>query len=92
MWRKRLTLFLEGLIRLILEYGSSVRDPYTRLLARNWEYDLSMTGVLGQLKLEPLKKRKNRLILLYKGRKGKARIPTDDLFPRDEAVAGISTL
>ena len=40
-----------------------------------------MTGILGQLKLElELERRKdNRLILLYKGLKGKARIPTDDL-------------
>ena len=43
-----------------------------------------MTGILGQLKWESLKKRKkdNRLILLYKGLKGKARIPTDDLIPK----------
>ena len=47
---------------------------------------LSMTGILGQLKWESLKKRRkdNRLILLYKGLKGKARIhvPTDDLIPK----------
>ena len=44
----------------------------------------SMTGILGQLKWESLKKRRkdNRLILLYKGLKGKARIPTDDLIPK----------
>ena len=44
----------------------------------------SMTGILGQLKWESLKKRRkdNRLILLYKGLKGKARIPTDDLLPK----------
>ena len=43
-----------------------------------------MTGILGQLKREFLKKRRkdNRLILLYKGLKGKARIPTDDLIPK----------
>ena len=43
-----------------------------------------MTGILGQLKWESLKKRRkdNRLILLYKGLKGKARIPTDDLIPK----------
>ena len=40
-----------------------------------------MTGILGQLKWESLKKRRkdNRL---YKGLKGKARIPTDDLIPK----------
>ena len=43
-----------------------------------------MTGILGQLKWESHKKRRkdNRLILLYKGLKGKARIPTDDLIPK----------
>ena len=40
----------------------------------------SMTGILRQLKWESLKKRRkdNRLILLYKGLKGKASVPTDD--------------
>ena len=43
-----------------------------------------MTGILEQLKWESLKKRRTdiRLILLYKGLKGKARIPTDDLIPK----------
>ena len=38
-----------------------------------------MTGILEELKWETLQKRRkdNRLILLYKGLKGKARIPTD---------------
>ena len=47
----------------------------------------SMTGILGQLKWESLKKKRkdsSRLnILLYKGLKGKARIPTDDLIPKN---------
>ena len=44
----------------------------------------SMTGILGQLKWESLKKRRkdNRLILLYKGLKGKASVPTDDLISK----------
>ena len=44
----------------------------------------SMTVNLGQLKWESLKKRRkdNRLILLYIGLKGKARIPTDNLIPK----------
>ena len=43
----------------------------------------SMTGTLGQLKWESSKKRrKDRLILLYKGFKGKASVPTDDLIPK----------
>ena len=89
------------LVRPILEYGSSVWDPYTdklqeelekvqnrvaRFVTRNYVYETgSMTGILGQLKFESLKKRRkdNRLILLYKGLKGKARIPKDDLFPQD---------
>ena len=43
-----------------------------------------MTGILEQLKWESHKKRRmdNRLKLLYKGLKGKARIPTDDLIPQ----------
>ena len=45
----------------------------------------SMTGILEELKWETLQKRRkdNRLILLYKGLKGKARIPTDDLIPKN---------
>ena len=43
-----------------------------------------MTGILEQLKWESLKKRRtdNRLILLYKDLKGKARIPTNDRIPK----------
>ena len=43
-----------------------------------------MTDILVQLKWDSLKNRKkdNRLILLNKGLKGKARIPTDDLIPK----------
>ena len=54
-------------------------------MTRNYVYETgSMTDILGQLKWESLKKRRkdNRLILLYKGLKGKARIPTDDLIPK----------
>ena len=54
-------------------------------MTRNYVYETgSMTGILGQLKWESLKKRRkdNRLTLLYKGLKGKARIPTDDLIPK----------
>ena len=44
----------------------------------------SMTGILEELKWEILQnmRKDNRLILLYKGLKGKARIPTDDLIPK----------
>ena len=55
-------------------------------MTRNYVYMYeagSMTGILGQLKLKFFMKRRkdNRLILLYKGLKGKAMIPTDDLIP-----------
>ena len=62
------------MVRLILEYGSSVRDPYTdklqeelekvqnrvaRFVSRNYVYETgSMTCILGQLKWESLKKRR----------------------------------
>ena len=84
----------KGLLRPVLEYGSSVWDPHTlglqeelekvqnraaRFVTGNYVFETgSMTGILGQLKWESLKKRRkdSRLILLYKGLKGKARIPT----------------
>ena len=63
-----------GMVRPILEYGSSVWDPHTdklqeelemvqnraaRFVTRNYVYETgSMTGILGQLKWESLKKRK----------------------------------
>ena len=90
----------KGLVRPVLEYGSSVWDPHTkclqeelekvqnraaRFVTRNYTFEEgSMTGILEQLRWESLKKRRtdNRLILLYKGLKGKARIPTDDLIPK----------
>ena len=46
----------------------------------------SMTSILCQLKWESLKDRRkdSRLLLLYKaGLKGKTRIPTDDLIPKN---------
>ena len=90
----------KGMVRPILEYGSSVWDPHpdklkkelekvqnraARFVTRNYDYETgSMTGILRQLKWESLKKRRkdNRLLLLYKGLKGKAKIPTDDLIPK----------
>ena len=91
----------KGLVWPVLEYGSSVWDPYThglqeelekvqnraaRFVTGNYVFETgSMTGILGQLKWESLKKKRkdSRLILLYKGLKGKARIPTDDLIPKN---------
>ena len=90
----------KGLVRPVLDYGSSVWDPpgvvlqeelesvqkrATRFVTGDYNYETgSMTGILGQLKWESLKKRRkdNRLILLYKGLKGKASVPTDDLIPK----------
>ena len=87
----------KGMVHPILECVSSVWDPHTdklqeelekvqnrvaRSVTRNYDYETeSMTGILGQLKWESLKKRRkdNRHLLLYKGL---ARIPTDDLIPK----------
>ena len=101
------------MVRPILDYGSSILDPYTdklqdelekvqnreaRLVTKNYVYETgSMTGILGQLKWESLKKirKDNRLILLYKGLKDKARIPTDDLLPKTwqkSALLGLSDI
>ena len=60
----------------------SVQKRAARFVTGNYNYETgSMTGILGQLKWESLKKRRkdNRLILLYKGLKGNASVPTDDL-------------
>ena len=90
----------KGLMRPVLEYGSSVWDTpgvvlqeelesvqkrAARFVTGNYIYETrSMTGILGQLKWESLKKKRkdNRLILQYKSPKGKANIPTDDLIPK----------
>ena len=88
----------KGLLRPVLDHGSSdplsvvlqeelesVQKRAARFVTRNYNYETgSMTGILGQLKWESLKKRRkdNRPILLYKGLKGKASVPTDDLIPK----------
>ena len=57
-----------------------------RFVTRNYSYETgSITGIFEELKWETLQKRRkdNRLILMYKGLKGKARIPTDDLIPKN---------
>ena len=89
-----------GLVRPILEYGSSVWDPHyegliddlekvqrrtARFVTRNCTYEKgSMTDILKKLKWESLQKRRkdNRIVLFYKGLKGRAKIPTDDLIPK----------
>ena len=63
----------------------SVQKRAARFVTGNYNYETgSMTGILGQLKWESLEKRRkhNRLKLLYKGLKGKASVPTDDLIPK----------
>ena len=64
-----------------------VQNRAARFVTGNYVFETgSMTGVLGQLKWEsPKKRRKDSrlIILLYKGLKGKARILTDDLIPKN---------
>ena len=72
----------------------SVQKRAARFVTGNYNYETgSMSGILGQLKWKSLKKRRkdNRLVLLYKGLKGKASVPTDDLIPK-LGVVEISTL
>ena len=85
----------KGLVRPILEFGSSVWYPHyegliddlenvqkraARFVTRNY-----MTDILKKIKWESLQKRRNdnRIILLYKDLKGRAKIPTDDLIPKN---------
>ena len=61
-----------------------VQNRAARFVTGNYNFETgSMTGILEHLKWESLKKRRRdrRLTLLYKGLKGKASIPTDDLIP-----------
>ena len=62
----------------------SVQKPTARFVTGNYNYETgSMNGILGKLKWESTKNRRkdNRLVLLYKGLKGKASLPTDDRIP-----------
>ena len=66
----------------------NVQKRSARFVPINYSYETGstcMTGILEELKWETLQKRRkyNRLILLYKGLKGKTRIPTDDLIPKN---------
>ena len=61
-----------------------VQHLVARFVTENYNFETgSTTGILEHLKWESLKTRRrdSRLILLYKGLKGKANIPTDDLIP-----------
>ena len=60
-------------------------------VTRNYTYEKdSMTDILQKPKWESLQKRRkdNRItcILLYKGLKGRAKIPTDDLIPKTSYI------
>ena len=71
----------------------NVQKHAARFVTRNYSYETgSMIGILEELKWKTLQKRRkgNRLILLYKGLKGKVRIPTDDLIPKNR-LAEINT-
>ena len=62
-----------------------VQNRAARFVTRNYTREVgSMTGILEQLNWDSLKKRRedNRLIMLYKGLKGKARIPIGDFIPK----------
>ena len=78
----------KGLVRpgvVLQEELESVQKRAARFVTGNYNYETgSMAGILRLLKWESLKKRRkdNRLILLYKGLKGKVSVPTDDLIPK----------
>ena len=62
-----------------------VQKRAARFVTGNYTYKTgSLTGILEQLKWESLKKRRkdSRFILLFKGLKGEASIPTNDLVPQ----------
>ena len=69
---------------LLQEELEKVQKRAARFVTGNYIYETgSMTGILEQLKWESLKKRRrdSRIIMLYKGLKGAACIPTNDLVP-----------
>ena len=62
-----------------------MQNRAARFVTRNYTREEgSVTSIFEQLKWESLKKRRkdNQLILLYKGLKGKAKIPIGDLIPK----------
>ena len=64
--------------------NNKIRMMTSLLNARDFSSTVHHSRDVNESKKESLKKRRkdNRLILLYKGLKGKARIPTDDLIPK----------
>ena len=64
-----------------------------RFVTRNYSYEKgSMADILKKIKWESLQKRRkdNRIILLYKGLKGRAKTPWMTLSPKI-GVVGINT-
>ena len=65
---------------------ANVQKRAARFVTRNYSYETgSMSGILEELKWENLQesRKDSRLILMYKGLKGKARIPSDDLISKN---------
>ena len=62
-----------------------VQKRAARFGTRNYTYEKgSMTDILKKTKMGiPAEKKDNIIILLYKGLKGRAKIPTDDLIPKN---------
>ena len=74
---------------LLQEELEIVQKRAARFVTGNYIYETgSMTGILEQLKWESLKKRRrdSGIIMLYKGPKGTANIPTSDLVPPSRHV------
>ena len=69
---------------LLQEELKKVQKRAAKFVTGNYIYETgSMTGILEQLKWESLIKRRrdSRIIMLYKGLKGAASIPTNDIVP-----------
>ena len=61
-----------------------VQNRAARFVTGNYVFETgSITGPLGQLKWESFKKRRKDSRLIYKGLKGKSRIPTNDFIPKN---------
>ena len=69
---------------ILQEELEKVQKRAAKFVTGNYIYETgSMTGIVEQLKWESLKKRRrdSRIIMLYKGLKGAASIPTNGLAP-----------